>query len=1374
MAYTCEQCGVSFPKLSQLLRHRRTENHWKKFKCDVCGKVFQRKDNLDRHTAKHKQEDNYHCDQCNKVFSRLDSLQKHKAQKHAASGGQKRSAQDDMNDTVDKRLRQDVDPRQFYIINKVKEQRMEKFKTTQSTYRVTFRDIEVTDDIVAAIRTLFSAVLEDLVRGGSPTDLIRMAVHSSSLDFPIVIPFGPVPTLTADRFMSEIERVLQSNEDFVIDESLLFDVTYVQTPQGGAGKRCKYVNTEKFVVDKRCLIRIQNEDDMCCARALVTAKARLDQHEKWSTMRKGGKIQTRMATELHENANVPLGSCGIEEVKQFQSVFPGYQIHIISAEHFNSIIYAGPEADKKIYLYYHDNHYDIITSMAAFLSKSYFCTSCNKGYEHQERHQCNNRCPACHKIHAVEDTTSLHCETCNRFFRGQVCFELHIRTTPKGNSTCNTFYRCESCGKTVNRAKRRDAHICGETYCAVCKDYVGQGHLCYMLPDVQTSENTLDEDVDKENTYIFFDFECTQDDVLECDMGYKPDDQDKCQNCHKATCGAYEHRPNLCVAQKVCTECMATDTGEDCEQCGQKEYIFRGENTLEDFCTWLFSEDNYQSTVLCHNFQGYDSYPILQYLYKNATIPTVIPNGAKIMCLSVPACKVKMIDSINFLPMALAKLPSMFGFNELKKGYYPHLFNTKKNRHAKLNGLPDIKYYNPDAMKPSDREHFTTWYNEHKYDQFDAEAELLAYCKSDVDILRRCCLQFREDFMKITDIDPFDRCITIASACNLVFRAKFLEPETIAIIPHHGYNPEQKQSVKAMQWLKYISHKEKLNIQHARNGGEKVIGAYPVDGYYETTEGERVVLEFHGDLWHGNPHKYARSTINPVRQITMGDLYDKTLEKKKYLEDHGYTYKCIWESDFDLCMERDSDMKAFVDQLDIVTPLEPRDSFFGGRTEAFTVYKEASDEETINYYDVTSLYPFVNKTGKVPVGHPEIITENFEDIATYEGLVKCKVVPPRGKFHPVLPCKVNNKLLFHLCRSCAETQQQEPCYHTNEERALTGTWVTDEVKKALEKGYELVKMYEVWHFKDISQYDPDTKMGGLFTEYVNTFLKLKQEASGWPKWCKTEQDKQDYIDQYFEKEGIRLNYKNIKKNPGMRGLAKLMLNSFWGKFGQRPNMTQVDHIDDPSIYFDKLTSDKEEVTTVNFVSDEMVEIRWRYKDDFVDNQSKTNVVIAAYTTAQARLKLYSYLDKLGPRALYADTDSVVFTTKDGEWKPQLGDFLGDLTDEVPDNTIRSFVTGGPKNYAYQLATADERGNHTVCKVRGITLNYKNLTMVNFECIRRFVTEEPEGKLTLLDSHKITRDRDNVKLLTVKQQKDYRLVFDKRILRDSYVSYPYGY
>lgn len=92
-------------------------------------------------------------------------------------------------------------------------------------------------------------------------------------------------------------------------------------------------------------------------------------------------------------------------------------------------------------------------------------------------------------------------------------------------------------------------------------------------------------------------------------------------------------------------------------------------------------------------------------------------------------------------------------------------------------------------------------------------------------------------------------------------------------------------------------------------------------------------------------------------------------------------------------------------------------------------------------------------------------------------------------------------------------------------------------------------------------------------------------------------------------------------------------------------MTQVDYVDEPSVYFEKLTSDTKEVTAVNYISEDRVEMRWKYKEDFVETSGKVNVVVLAYTTAQARLKLYSYLERLGKRALYTDTDSIVFTAK---------------------------------------------------------------------------------------------------------------------------------
>ena len=94
--------------------------------------------------------------------------------------------------------------------------------------------------------------------------------------------------------------------------------------------------------------------------------------------------------------------------------------------------------------------------------------------------------------------------------------------------------------------------------------------------------------------------------------------------------------------------------------------------------------------------------------------------------------------------------------------------------------------------------------------------------------------------------------------------------------------------------------------------------------------------------------------------------------------------------------------------------------------------------------------------------------------------------------------------------------------------------------KAIEKGYEVLEIHEVWHWEKTTNQ--------LFSPYVNLFLKIKQEASGYPKHCVTDEQKQRYIDQYYEHEGIRLDPNKIEYNPGLRFLAKLMLNSLWGTY----------------------------------------------------------------------------------------------------------------------------------------------------------------------------------------------------------------------------------
>jgi hypothetical protein len=174
----------------------------------------------------------------------------------------------------------------------------------------------------------------------------------------------------------------------------------------------------------------------------------------------------------------------------------------------------------------------------------------------------------------------------------------------------------------------------------------------------------------------------------------------------------------------------------------------------------------------------------------------------------------------------------------------------------------------------------------------------------------------------------------------------------------------------------------------------------------------------------------------------------------------------------------------------------------------------------------------------------------------------------------------------------------------------------------------------------------------------------------------------------------------------------------------------------------------------------MVELHYEYNENFVEPDAKTNVVIAAFTTAYARLKLYEVLNQLQERVLYYDTDSVIFVSKPGEPEPPLGPYLGQLTNELKEGYITTFISGGPKNCCYKTSTGKVE-----TKVRGITLNCSAQQKVNFDVIRSLVYLHDKcnvtGKVTVDIPLKITRNAKDKNIETKRMEKDYKIVYDKR-------------
>ncbi|XP_072021137.1 uncharacterized protein [Amphiura filiformis] len=863
------------------------------------------------------------------------------------TGSRKRPAEnsvDDLRETEEQREESD-DLSRYYNIEAVNTKRVKKYKASATDYRLRLRNLdEVALDALPLLSGIIDDVLHNLTLGIRPRDMVRIILQAPGLDKPIALPFIKKDDLTIDRFMARVEHVLQSNKDVKLNSDMDINFVHMEMPEGGRSDRPMFQTWEEKKENLYCIVPISNQsDNMCLARAIVTGKANHELKSTgrvWRDIRRGGHHQTTRATALHEEIKMPFKACGLEHVEAFQQVVSDYQLVVVSKEQFDKIIWKGPNKSKGIYLLYNNNHFDLITSMSAYLNRSYWCHECKVAYNDKRRHECEKTCKVCHSGNCQssdEIEAWTYCTDCNRYFKSLQCYENHKAdgsSVKKFGTICSQYYKCEKCERVVNKKylQKGKIHDCTDIWCRVCIGNFKVGHRCF-IKKVEVKEK-------EENpfSYIFFDVESQMETGI--------------------------HKACLCVAQKVCETCADRPIEDACDFCGDdKQVVFRGKDCMEEFCLWVLKNERHKRAIcLAHNLKGYDGYFILQYLYDNNVKPDVIMNGAKVMSITVPKSGIVFKDSLNFFPMALSKLPKSFGIQELCKGFYPHLKNTKANENYR-GKLPDMEDFDPEGMSEAGKQEFVKWYEDEKKKgkEWVLQDELLKYCINDVDILRRCCMQFRTMFMEVTKtgledpgVDPLKDPITIAAACNLVLRRNFLEPQTIAIIPPHGYGPGQNFSRDSIVWLNYEAMKDGDYILHAMNGGEaQLYGRVTADGIDLEN---RKIYSYHGCLFHGCRSCFDEDTINPISGKPMAELYRKTLLRRKQLELNYPDYEIveIFEHDWKKTWKGlPDDVRKRIDVSRHLEPMDCREALYGGRTETNKLFHKVADGEVIRYLDFT-------------------------------------------------------------------------------------------------------------------------------------------------------------------------------------------------------------------------------------------------------------------------------------------------------------------------------------------------------------------------------------------------------------------------------------
>ena len=161
-------------------------------------------------------------------------------------------------------------------------------------------------------------------------------------------------------------------------------------------------------------------------------------------------------------------------------------------------------------------------------------------------------------------------------------------------------------------------------------------------------------------------------------------------------------------------------------------------------------------------------------------------------------------------------------------------------------------------------------------------------------------------------------------------------------------------------------------------------------------------------------------------------------------------------------------------------------------------------------------------------------------------------------------------------------------------------------------------------------------------------------------------------------------------------------------------MTQTEYVSDVKRWYQISLDDRREISNTIFINENMVQVADKYKDQYVQDSFPTSVYIAAFTTSNARLRLYDMLDILGKAVAYYDMDRI-FYIDNGENTIKTGCMLGEWTDELgKNNYIKEWFSTGPKSYGYLTNKEKE-----VTKIKGFILNYKNAKILNLNTMKNY-------------------------------------------------------
>ena len=246
--------------------------------------------------------------------------------------------------------------------------------------------------------------------------------------------------------------------------------------------------------------------------------------------------------------------------------------------------------------------------------------------------------------------------------------------------------------------------------------------------------------------------------------------------------------------------------------------------------------------------------------------------------------------------------------------------------------------------------------------------------------------------------------------------------------------------------------------------------------------------------------------------------------------------------------------------LDIQTDKDIRQAYRGGFTYVNPKFQNKDIKNGI-VFDVNSLYPSVMYDKSLPYGLPLFFNGQYEHDEMYPLFIQNFTCEFKVKKDYIPTIQLKNNLSFIPNEYITESKEQVNLVLTSVDLEL------------------FFEHYDVWNIEYINGWK-FKQCVGIFKPYIDKWGKVKKENKG-----------------------------------AIRQLAKLMLNSLYGKFGTNPDVTgKIPYLDDENV------------------------VKWKLGEK--EMRDPIYIPMGVFITAWARHKTISTAQLCFDRFIYADTDSL--------------------------------------------------------------------------------------------------------------------------------------